>query len=57
MVPDPSNASEVNDFEIERLFLSKTSQSHFYLYFSIFLFSYTDNEIASVATQAASVFQ
>lgn len=30
MVPDSSNASEQNDFEIERLFLPKASQSHFY---------------------------
>lgn len=57
MVPDSSNASEQNDFEIERLFLPKASQSHFYWHFCIFLFSYTDNNIARIPTQTACDFQ
>lgn len=52
MAPDSGNASELNDFKIVCLVLPKTFQSHFYLYFYTFLFSYTDNKIASITTLA-----
>lgn len=57
MAPDSGNASELNDFKIVCWVLPKTFQSHFYLYFYIFLFSYTDNKIASIMTQTACDFQ
>lgn len=57
MVSDSSNASELNGFETERLYLPETSQSHFYWHFCIFHFSYTYNNIASIPTQTACDFQ
>lgn len=57
MVPDSSNASELNDLEIERLFLPKTFQSQFRRHFCIFYFRYIYNNIASAPTQNACDFQ
>lgn len=41
MVPESSKASELNDLEIERLFLLRASQSQFKRYFRGFHFTVT----------------